>query len=114
VYSIERHEALAREAGAALAKLGYANLSLIVGDGTEGVVLHAPYDAIVVAAAAPRIPQPLFDQLREGGRMVIPVGPREGQQLQLVRKLGGQPLVTRLGGCAFVPLIGSQGYGSGW
>ncbi len=75
---------------------------------------RAPFDAIVVSAAAPQIPSPLFEQLREGGRMVIPVGPAHAQELQLVRKHGGQPVVTNLEGCRFVPLIGSEGYRSGW
>jgi protein-L-isoaspartate(D-aspartate) O-methyltransferase len=114
VYSIERHTALARQAEATLARLGYANATVIAGDGSVGLPALAPFDAIAVSAAAPRIPQALFDQLREGGRMVIPVGPAQGQELQLVRKEGGQPIVGDLGACAFVPLIGGQGYLTGW
>ena len=114
VYSVERHEALARAAQATLARLGFNNVEVFVGDGSHGLPDRAPFDAIVVSAAAPQIPPPLFEQLREGGRMVIPVGPAHAQELQLVRKHAGQPVVTSMEGCRFVPLIGSEGYRSGW
>lgn len=114
VYSVERIESLAKEAGAILQSLGYANVGLTVGDGSRGWVEHAPFDVIVVSAAAPQIPQALLEQLREGGRMVIPVGPSEAQELKLVRKHAGRAVVTNLEGCRFVPLIGQQGYGEGW
>ena len=114
VYSVERHEALARAARATLARLGFNNVEVFVGDGSRGLPDRAPFDAIVVSAAAPQIPPPLFEQLREGGRMVIPVGPAHAQELQLVRKHEGQPVVTSMEGCRFVPLIGSEGYRSGW
>jgi protein-L-isoaspartate(D-aspartate) O-methyltransferase len=114
VYSVERHASLARAAQATLARLGYINVEVLLGDGSRGLAEHAPFDAIVVSAAAPQIPPPLFEQLREGGRMVIPVGPPHAQQLQLVRKQAGLPVVTDLEGCRFVPLIGSEGYRSGW
>jgi protein-L-isoaspartate(D-aspartate) O-methyltransferase len=114
VYSVERHASLARDAKAILAKLNYNNVSVLLGDGSRGLPERAPFDAIVVSAAAPRIPQALFEQLREGGRMVVPVGPAHAQDLQLVRKQDGVPLVTQLEGCRFVPLIGEQGYRSGW
>jgi protein-L-isoaspartate(D-aspartate) O-methyltransferase len=114
VYSVERHASLARAAEATLARLGYTNVEVLLGDGSQGLPEHAPFDAIVVSAAAPQIPSPLFEQLREGGRMVIPVGPAHAQALQLVRKQAGQPVVTNLEGCRFVPLIGSEGYHSGW
>jgi len=114
VYSVERHASLARTAQATLARLGYTNVEVILGDGSHGLPEQAPFDAIVVSAAAPQIPPPLFEQLREGGRMVIPVGPPHAQELQLVRKQAGQPVVTDLEGCRFVPLIGSEGYRSGW
>jgi protein-L-isoaspartate(D-aspartate) O-methyltransferase len=112
VYSVERHESLARTAQATLARLGYANVEVLVGDGGNGLPDRAPFDAIVVSAAAPQIPQPLFEQLREAGRMIVPVGPAHAQELKLIRKLGGQPIVTSLEGCRFVPLIGSEGYQS--
>jgi protein-L-isoaspartate(D-aspartate) O-methyltransferase len=114
VYSMERHAALAHTAQATLARLGYTNVEVSLGDGSHGLPDRAPFDAIVVSAAAPQIPPPLFEQLREGGRMVIPVGPAHAQELQLVRKQAGQPVVTNLEGCRFVPLIGSEGYRSGW
>jgi protein-L-isoaspartate(D-aspartate) O-methyltransferase len=114
VYSVERHASLARAAQATLARLGYVNIYVVVGDGSRGIPEHAPFDAIVVSAAAPQIPPPLFAQLREGGRMVIPVGPAHAQELQLVRKHTGQPVVSNLERCRFVPLIGIEGYSSGW
>jgi protein-L-isoaspartate(D-aspartate) O-methyltransferase len=114
VYSVERHASLARAAQTTLARLSYTNLEVLLGDGSHGLPEHAPFDAIVVSAAAPHIPPPLFEQLREGGRMVIPVGPPHAQELQLVRKQAGQPMLTNLEGCRFVPLIGSEGYRSGW
>ena len=114
VYSVERHASLARAAEVTLARLGYVNIDVLVGDGSRGLPEHAPFDAIVVSAAAPQIPPPLFEQLLEGGRMVIPVGPAHAQELQLVRKQAGRPVVINLEGCRFVPLIGSEGYRSGW
>lgn len=114
VYSVERHPVLAQAAESTLARLGYLNAKVLIGDGSRGLPEVAPFDAIVVSAAAPGIPAPLFAQLREGGRMVIPVGPSHAQELQLVRKQAGEPLVTKLEGCRFVPLIGSEGYRSGW
>ncbi len=107
VYSIERHPQLVYEAQEKLSRLGYTNLTLRVGDGGQGWVEHAPFDAIVVSAAAKQIPVPLFVQLREGGRMIIPVGPPEAQELQLVRKREGKPLISLMDGCRFVPLISS-------
>ena len=109
VYSIERHEWLAHEAAATLARLGYKNVSVLVGDGSTGLPERQPFDAIAVAAAAPQIPEPLFRQLREGGRLVIPVGFPGSQDLLLVRKHNGVAVVTSLGACAFVPLIGVKG-----
>jgi protein-L-isoaspartate(D-aspartate) O-methyltransferase len=114
VYSVERHVSLARTAEGLLALLGYTNVKVVVGDGSHGLPERAPFDAIVVSAAAPQIPQSLFEQLREGGRMVIPVGPVHAQELQLVRKHAGQSVIANLEGCRFVPLIGSEGYSSGW
>jgi protein-L-isoaspartate(D-aspartate) O-methyltransferase len=113
-YSIERHLVLAQAAELKLASLGCSNITAMIGDGSQGVPEYAPFDSIVVSAAAPQIPQPLVDQLREGGRMVIPVGPASAQELLLVRKQDDIPVTMRLEGCRFVPLIGVQGYGSGW
>ncbi|HXP17109.1 MAG TPA: protein-L-isoaspartate(D-aspartate) O-methyltransferase [Terriglobales bacterium] len=109
VYSVERHPQLAREAEDTLSRLGFSNITVLVGDGSKGLPEHAPFDAIVVSAAASQIPAPLLDQLREGGRMIIPVGPSEAQELQLIQKREGKPLITVLEGCRFVPLIEGQG-----
>jgi protein-L-isoaspartate(D-aspartate) O-methyltransferase len=114
VYSVERYASLARAAQATLARLGFNNVEVVLGDGSRGLPDRAPFDAIVVSAAAPQIPPPLFEQLREGGRMVIPVGPAHAQELQLARKHEGQAVVISMEGCRFVPLIGSEGYRSGW
>lgn len=110
VFSIERYATLARGAGTILAKLGLDNLRVIVGDGSHGLREFAPYDAIVVSAAAPSVPRSLLDQLSEQGKMVIPVGPPHAQELLLVRKLDGQHIVRTIEGCRFVPLIGGEGY----
>lgn len=112
VYSIERIAILARGSESILRDLGYSNVTLFVGDGTLGLAQFAPYDAIAAAAAAPRMPLQLFAQLREGGRMVIPIGPPGDQDLQLVRKQDGKPQQISLGRCSFVPLIGAEGYAS--
>jgi protein-L-isoaspartate(D-aspartate) O-methyltransferase len=105
VYTVERHPELARQAGDTLSRLGLSNVSVVTGDGSIGLVEQAPFDAIVVSAAAAQIPSALFAQLREGGRMIIPVGPPEAQELQLVRKQAGKAVVSLREGCRFVPLI---------
>jgi protein-L-isoaspartate(D-aspartate) O-methyltransferase len=110
VYSIERHASLARGAEVKLARLGYQNVTIAVGDGSEGLAAYAPYDVIAVSAAAPTLPPALLQQLRQGGRMVIPVGPPEAQKLELVQKTSEGSAIFHLEGCRFVPLIGSQGY----
>ena len=110
IYSIERHPALAAQAQAVLDHLGYKNITLLVADGTLGLPEHAPYDAILVSAAAPDLPVILFAQLEEGGRMVVPVGPPETQFLQLITKEKGQPIISTQVPCRFVPLIGEHGY----
>ena len=102
--------ALAAKAQAVLAKLGYTNVTIEVGDGSKGLPAHAPFDGIVVSAAAPDLPQALFEQLKEGGRLVVPVGPTEAQFLQLVTKKEGKPVLSEQIPCRFVPLIGEQGY----
>ena len=112
VYSIERHAGLAQNAERVLAKLGYTNIVVLVGDGSEGLPQDAPFDAIIVSAAAPELPSTLVEQLRDGGRMVIPVGPAHAQELQLAQKQQGQLLVSYLEGCRFVPLITGRGYPS--
>jgi len=105
VYSIERHAELAAVAEATLARLGYSNVKVRVGDGRLGWPERAPFDAILVSAAASEMPSALFAQLRAGGRMIVPVGPPASQELQLIRKINGQPEVQVLEGCRFVPLV---------
>jgi len=105
VYSVERHAELAAAAEATLARLGYSNVKIRAGDGGQGWPEYAPFDAIVVSAATSEVPPALFAQLREGGRMVVPVGPSASQQLQLIRKVNGQPEVQVMEGCRFVPLV---------
>src|SRR5215471_12323618 len=105
VVSIERHVLLADSARLLLAELGYGNVRVVVGDGSRGFAESAPYDAILVSAAAPELPRELVDQLGEGGRMIIPVGSGEAQQLQFIYKENGE-IRTRLRElCRFVPLV---------
>ncbi len=106
--SVERHAELSARAAATLKALGYNNCSLVVGDGTYGWTEFAPYDRIIVTAAAQRMPQALFDQLIEGGILVIPLGLGEAQSLQAIRKIAGKPVARELSGCRFVPLVGSE------
>ena len=105
VYSVERHAQLAASAESTLHRLKYRNVKIKVGDGSQGWAEHAPFDAILVSAATPEAPPALFLQLREGGRMMLPIGPTSSQELQLIRKIGGQPKVKVLEGCRFVPLV---------
>ncbi|HEX6504128.1 MAG TPA: protein-L-isoaspartate(D-aspartate) O-methyltransferase [Terriglobales bacterium] len=105
VYSIERHQSLALSSAAVLRGLGYGNVTVLISDGNHGLAEHAPYDRIIVSAAAHAIPPALLEQLRDGGRMILPVGPEHAQELQLVRKRNGAPVVTSLEGCRFVPLV---------
>jgi len=111
VISIERIAALASEAQGRLAALGYRNVEVRVGDGTLGHPSCAPYDAILVTAGAPRVPEALQAQLvAAGGRIVIPVGPQEHQELLIVRRDGEVFTRSPTGGCVFVPLVGEQGW----
>jgi protein-L-isoaspartate(D-aspartate) O-methyltransferase len=80
-------------------------VKIIVGDGSQGWAEHAPFDAILVSAATREMPPALFAQLREGGRMMVPIGPAFSQELQLIRKVGEQPQIEVLEGCRFVPLV---------
>jgi protein-L-isoaspartate(D-aspartate) O-methyltransferase len=114
VYSIERIASLAERARAVLERLGYSNVTVVHGDGSQGLPEAAPFDAIVVSAAAPHVPRPLMDQLRDGGRLVIPVGSGFAQELQLVRKIGATATTMYLDGVRFVPLIGREGFHEGW
>ena len=110
VFTMERHAELAALARINLEQMQYANVSVITGDGSEGLPEEAPFDAILVAAAVPDFPPALFEQLAEGGRMVVPIGPPDLQVLHLVRKVNGQTVTQRMDDCRFVPLIGKQGY----
>jgi protein-L-isoaspartate(D-aspartate) O-methyltransferase len=105
VISVERHAVLADEATQLLDRLGYTNIKVMVGDGSQGFPGGAPYDAILVSAAAPVVPPRLVTQLAEGGRMIIPVGPADAQQLQLIHMRGGQSHATLRELCRFVPLV---------
>lgn len=113
VYSVERIPALSRRAQAALERVKVFNVNLVVADGTMGLAEHAPYDAILVTAGGPHVPQPLVDQLAEGGRLVIPVGDRLHQTLTRVTKRDGRHVVEDLGGCRFVDLVGRHGWENG-
>jgi protein-L-isoaspartate(D-aspartate) O-methyltransferase len=112
VYTVERFTGLSERAGKRLRELGYGNIRILVGDGTLGWPEHAPYEAIVVTAGAPRIPKSLLKQLAIGGRLVIPVGPdRLGQTLTRVRRLNEREFrEERLLAVQFVPLIGEEGW----
>lgn len=112
VYTIERLAELARTARDRLERLGYRNIVVHLGDGTLGWPDHAPYEAIVVTAGAPDIPRPLLEQLAEGGRLVIPVGPHPSfQTLVRIRRLGTDEYRREeLLDVRFVPLIGSAGW----
>ncbi len=110
VCSIERLPALATRARALLERLGYTSVWIRVGNGTLGWADEAPFDRILVAAAGPQVPPPLFEQLAEGGRMVIPIGVPTGQRLTLVEKAGGQQRVRTCGDCAFVKLVGKYAF----
>lgn len=105
VFSIERHPALATNARQLLARLGYANVQVFTGDGSLGLPESAPFDAIMVSAAAPDLPPALLAQLREHGRMIIPIGSAESQQLQFVRIKNGQPAISLRELVRFVPLV---------
>lgn len=112
VWTIERHQPLADSASALLTELGYDNVHVECGDGTLGWPEHAPYDAIVVAAGGPEVPASLREQLADGGRLVIPVGPEtRGQDLVCITRSGDEFEERRLGSVRFVPLIGDEGWG---
>jgi protein-L-isoaspartate(D-aspartate) O-methyltransferase len=110
VHTIERHPALAGWAGSTLEDMGYKNVSVHLGDGSLGWPEAAPYQAILVTAAAPRPPQPLLDQLAEGGRLVIPVGERRQQDLQVWQREGGHFTWETIIPVAFVPMRGEHGW----
>jgi protein-L-isoaspartate(D-aspartate) O-methyltransferase len=114
VVSVERFPALAAQARANLAAAGIGRVTVVVGDGTLGVPEHAPYRAIVVAAASPRIPPPLIEQLAPGGRLVHPVGPGGREQVTAFHKEAGRLVADAwLTSAYFVPLVGAHGLRSG-
>jgi len=112
VHTVESRPALAIAAQERLARLGFANVIVHTGDGSLGLNEAAPFDAIAVAAAAPIVPQPLVDQLAEGGRFVIPIGGEDTQELVFVQRRGGTIHSQTLYSCRFVPLTGRYGFPS--
>jgi protein-L-isoaspartate(D-aspartate) O-methyltransferase len=111
VHSIERIPELAEQARLNLDAAGYAGrVHVHVGDGTLGLPAHAPFAAIAVAAAAPELPHSLYEQLEERGRLVVPVGPRWEQLLQVIVRTPEGPAVLRTVPCRFVPLLGAEGF----
>ena len=110
VYSIERYPSLAYQAKRTLERLGYNNVIIRVGDGTKGWPEAAPFDAIIVTAAGPKIPEPLLEQLKDGGRLVMPVGDEWSQYLIKVTKKGDKLYKENLGAVRFVKLVGEYGF----
>lgn len=110
VFTVERVPSLARQAKAVLDLLDVENVSVKVMDGTLGWRAQAPYDAILVTAGAPEVPEPLVEQLANGGRLVVPIGPRKSQVLTVVERRGRSQFKTQLQGACFVPLIGRHGW----
>ena len=110
VHSIERIPELAEQARRNLETARIDNVEVHVGDGSRGLPEHAPFDAIAVAAAAPEVPNALYDQLKVGGRLVVPVGKRHGQRLEVIVRSPEGPAVIRSVPCRFVPLLGEEGF----
>ncbi|MBI1729961.1 protein-L-isoaspartate(D-aspartate) O-methyltransferase [Candidatus Acetothermia bacterium] len=110
VFTVERLAALSRQAMGRLSRIGYRNIQYKIGDGTQGWAEKAPFDAIISTAAAPEIPASLVEQLREGGRLVIPVGNRQIQKLLLVKKTAGEIIKCEICDCSFLPLLGKEGW----
>jgi protein-L-isoaspartate(D-aspartate) O-methyltransferase len=110
VFTIERIAALYTMARDAIARAGAKNVSMLLGDGTVGWREYAPYDGILVSAGGPGVPQPLVEQLAEGGRMLVPVGPMEEQTLKLVIRRGASVETRDVAPVRFVPLYGTHGW----
>ncbi len=113
VYTLERIHDLVVEARQTLSELGLKNVEVLEVNGTLGLPEHAPYEAIIVTAAAPQVPEPLKEQLSDGGRLVVPVGGRMGQMLERWRRKGDDFDCERIAPVAFVPLVGDHGWESG-
>jgi protein-L-isoaspartate(D-aspartate) O-methyltransferase len=112
VVTIERIAELAEQARSNLAAAGYEQVQVVVGDGTLGVPEQAPFDEIAVAAAAPSLPETLYEQLRTGGRLVVPVGGQRSQRLEVIVRSPEGPAVVHSVPCRFVPLVGEEGFGA--
>ncbi len=110
VFSIERLKLLSQKAQKTLDELNIYNVRLLVDDGSCGSPLYAPFDAIIVSAGSPEIPEPLIEQLAPGGRLIIPIGDTDSQILKLVQKKGEEIEVIDLDRCVFVKLVGSHGF----
>jgi len=110
VFTMERHGALANQARRVLDELKYTNIVMRTGDGSIGWKQFAPYDGIMVTAASPQVPESLVNQLKDGGRLAIPVGDKFSQDLTIVTRKGAETETRKAGGCVFVPLLGREGW----
>jgi len=110
VYTVERIYELAKSSAARFKRLGYENIKVKAADGTLGWPQEAPFDAIIVTAAAPDVPKALVKQLKDGGRLIAPIGSRMSQSLRIITKKSGRTSATDGCSCIFVPLIGEQGW----
>jgi protein-L-isoaspartate(D-aspartate) O-methyltransferase len=110
VYSIERFAGLARRAQAILEELGYTNIKIKIGDGTLGWKEFAPFERIIITAGSPKIPLPLTEQLKEDGKLILPLGESFSQVLTLVEKKQNKLQTQNICGCVFVPLVGEHGW----
>ncbi len=110
VYSVERFENLAQKAQTIFTELGYTNIKIKTGDGSLGWQEEAPFDRIIITAASPRIPLPLTEQLKENGKLILPLGESFSQVLTVIEKKQGRIESTPVCGCVFVPLVGKYGY----
>jgi protein-L-isoaspartate(D-aspartate) O-methyltransferase len=113
VYTIERHMALARKARANLEEQGYRNVVAKAGDGTIGWAQFAPFDKIIITASTPKFPKSLFNQLKDGGLMILPMGETRNQKLVLIERKGDEAVTSEVGQVSFVPLIGKEGWNAG-
>jgi protein-L-isoaspartate(D-aspartate) O-methyltransferase len=111
IYTVERHATLSLRARGVLDGLGVENVHYRVGDGTLGWPEEALFDRALITAAAPKVPEPILDQLVEGGIMVLPLGDEQSQRITVVRKRHGRPSIHEGIACRFVPLIGAEGWG---